>query len=273
MADKSPEWLAAEAGFGVAFSDFRRLATGNSSRNFQATACADGRRYLVKFGRESAVRILTRIAGAVHDPLFVPMAFGAKVFQVGDEWCCAMDWLDGVLSVRPQDMTSIQIRELVAAYGRMSDALQVLSNGCKPDERLIHGDLHFDNVLFRGDRVVAFVDFEMMRSGYPTDDLLRVFVHRMERTRFWKFGAMSRLFRGLGEMIRCAPYSADDWLAAIERYVVRKNAIRARKSRWRWVAAVEWYLRAPLYARLRKYVNQTAAGISSICGTIGKTNV
>ena len=272
MDDKSPECLAAEAGFGVTFSDFRRLAAGNSSRNFLATTCADGRRYLVKFGRESAVRVLTRIAGAVHDPLFVPLAFGAKTFQVGDEWCCAMEWLDGAASVRPQEMTFVQIHELVAAYERMSDALQVLSAGCMSGERLIHGDLHSDNVLFRGDRVVAFIDFEMMRPGYPTDDLLRVFVHRMERTRFWKFGVMSRLFRGLGEMIRCAPYSADDWLAAIERYVVRKNAIRARKSRWRWTAAVEGYLRDPFYARLRNCVNQTAAG-ASICDIIDETNV
>lgn len=272
MDDRSPEWLAAEAGFGVAFSDFRRLATGNSSRNFLATVRADGRRYLVKFGRESAVRILTRIAGAVRDPLFVPLAFGAKAFPVGEEWCCAMDWLDDVSSVRPQDMTSVQIRELVAAYGRMSDALQVLPNRRAPGELLIHGDLHFDNVLFRGDRVVAFVDFEMMRPGSPADDLLRVFVHRMERTRFWKLGDMSRLFCGLGELIRCAPYSADDWLAAIERYVVRKNAGRARKSRWRWVAALEGRLRAPLYARLRKCVRQVAAE-GPICGKIDRTNV
>lgn len=272
MNNKSPEWFAAEAGFGIAFSDFRRLAVGNSSRNFLATVRADGRRYLVKFGRESAIRILTRIAGAVHDPLFVPMAFGAKVFQVGDEWCCAMDWLDGVSSVCPQDMTSVQIRELVTAYGRMSDALQILSNECAPGKRLIHGDLHFDNVLFRGDRVVAFIDFEMMRQGFQTDDLLRVFVHRMERTRFWQFGVMSRLFRGLGEMIRCAPYSVDDWLAAIERYVARKNAIRMRKSHWRWTMALEERLRAPLYSRLRKCVRQVATG-KPICGKIDGTNV
>ena len=124
---------------------------------------------------------------------------------------------------------------------------------------VIHGDLHYRNVFFRGDAVMHFLDFEKMRRGYPTEDLLRFFLHAMERTRFWRLGRMHRLEQCLAAIVRQSGYSRQAWLAALDVYVTGKRAKRKGKSIFPAVKAFESVLRAPLYRRVREIIRKEAA--------------
>lgn len=55
------------------------------------------------------------------------------------------------------------VTERAVDWGRYLD-------GPEP-EMLVHGDLHFENVLFAEDRMTAVVDFEFARAGWPDLDL------------------------------------------------------------------------------------------------------
>lgn len=250
--EKSPEWLAAERGFGTEFLEFVRLSTGNSSMNFRATT-ADGRRYFVKFAkRRRALEKALAVEAGVRSPLVGCMAFGGRSFESGGCFCFAFDWIDDVRSIRPRDLTARQIRSLADAYGRLSDSLKDLDLGTG-SERPIHGDLHYDNVFFRGDDVVAFIDFEMMRRGLPTEDLVRIFAHRLERTRFWNVPAFRRLYAAFGELVGVCPYSKADWLEAIDRAERKKRKSRLRRRRLA-AAFVASALTAWIYRGMRRCV-------------------
>ena len=252
VCGKSSEWLAAERGFGVGFSDFVRLSVGKTSVNFRATT-ADGSRYFVKFARARALERARLVDSNVDCPLVGKMAFGGRAFPYGDCMCFAYAWIENARSIRPQDLTTRQARSLAEAYGRLSDALKDLDVG-EGSERPIHGDLHYDNVFFRGDEAVAFFDFEMLRRGLPTEDLVRVFCHRLERTRFWNVSAVCRLYAAFRSVVDACSYSREDWRAAIDRAERDKRASRLRKRRGMFVVSVENVLRSWIYCGLRRFV-------------------
>ena len=244
---KTGEWLAAERGFGTGFVSFEELSVGNMSRNFKAVT-EDGDAYFVKFGRTDALNKAQLVDRTVDCPLIGKMAFGGRSFRFGEQACFAYRWIEGAASIQPQDMTRVQIRGLGEAYVRMSAALASLGAG------MLHGGLHYDNVFYRGDEVVAFFDFEMMRQGLPTEDLLRVFAHRLERTRFWKVGTIRRIYSAFCELVRVCPYSTADWLEAIDRTERSKREARLRKRKWRAVVVLENGLRSWQYRVLRRCV-------------------
>lgn len=247
-----PWQRAAERGFGLAFSEFVRLSAGNSSINFMATA-ADGRRFFVKFARKRALEKAQLVDAAVECPLVGKMAFGGLSFPYDGWMCFAYDWIEEARSIRPQDLTLRQIRSLAEAYGRLSSALENVDLG-EGRERPIHGDLHYDNIFFRGDDVVAFFDFEMMRRGLPTEDLVRIFCHRLERTRFWKVMAIRRTLAAFRELVRVSPYPKADWLAAIDRAERKKRMSRLRKRHLQATGVIANILSSWVYRGLRRCV-------------------
>lgn len=247
----------AERWFGVEFTEFVRLVAGKTSVNFKATA-VDGRRYFVKFARKRALEMVRLVDAHVRSPLIGKMAFGGRSFPYGEWMCFAFDWIEDARSVRPQDMTFRQIRSLADAYERMSDALEDVDVG-EGSERPIHGDLHYDNVFFRGDEVVAFFDFEMLRRGLPTEDLVRIFSHRLERTRCWRLLTIRRIYAVFRELVRVSPYSRADWIEAIDRSECVKRASRLRKRNRSVVVHVENFLVSWIYYGLRKCVELKSA--------------
>ena len=252
MFDNASERQASERGFGVEFTEFVRLAAGKTSVNFRATD-SDGRRYFVKFARKRALEKARLVDANVRSPLIGKMAFGGRSFPCGEWMCFAFDWIEDARSVRPQDLTVRQIRNLVDAYGRLSDALKDVNvgEGC---ERPIHGVLHYDNIFFRGDEVIAFFDFEMMRRGLPTEDLVRIFSHRLERTRCWRLLTVRRIYAAFRELVRVSPYSPSDWTEAIDRSERDKRASRLRKRNRSVVAHAENVLVSWIYRGLRECV-------------------
>lgn len=250
---KSPEWLAAERGFGTEFLEFVRMPAGNSSKNFSATV-ADGRRFFVKFAkRRRALEKALLVDASVRSPLVGRLAFGGRFFEFGGCFCIAYDWIDDVRSICPQDLTERQTRSLASAYAKLSDSMRDLDLG-EGDERPIHGDLHSDNIFFRGDDVVAFLDFEMMRRGLPTEDLVRIFCHRLERTWFCNFMTIGRVHAAFRELVGVSPYPKADWLEAIDRAERKKRMSRLRKRHLQVAGVVANALSSWIYQGLRRCV-------------------
>jgi len=250
----------AERAFGATFVSFTRIEAGNSSFNFKAVE-PDGRTHLVRFFRDNArppLEVLHLVAGRL-----VPGAsFGGGSFPVGNGWnVCAFEWREGK-SVDPAKTTDAQIASLAKAYREFSGALGNVA-GLSADRDLlrfragiaprpIHGDMHFKNVFFEGDEATSFFDLEKIRLGFPTEDLLRYFIHAAERTRFWRVGRMAAIKRNFAKLVRVSGHPASAWLAAVDIYVERKREHRAAKSRSRILFAIEDFFRGGLYRSFRR---------------------
>lgn len=92
-----------------------------------------------------------------YDIFDVHHAMSKEIFytEIEKEW---------VESVRPF------INVLVAEMRRLEDRLVELKAANLP-EQLIHGDLHFDNVLFDGDKVTGLLDFEFAAEDWRAMEL------------------------------------------------------------------------------------------------------
>lgn len=231
---------AAEKAFGAPFADFAPRAGGHSSKNYRAVA-ADGSVYFVKAASPKVVARLRDVHRRLKTPL-VP----EPVFSAGG--IIAFPWREGA-SVDPAEMTPGQRASVLAAV----QAFHAASDGW------IHGDFHARNFLFRGDAVTTVVDWEKARPGEPVDDLLRLFVYALERTRCWRFARLARLERGLAELVARGPFPAAAWLAALERYAAHKAARRALRK-GTFLAALEKPFRGGLYRRLRRVVCAAKGG-------------
>ena len=245
-AKPTPRQLAAEKIFGIRFVEFRRLAAGNTAKNYKAVA-EDGKAYFVKSASAADVDSLIQLYASLCSPLVPKVAFGGKTGDFDGERMFAMDWVDGGVSVDPENLNQEQMDSLLLSYDELSLAM---------GEGMIHGDIHYNNILFKGNRVVSFLDFEMMRRGEPTDDLLRVFIHALERTRFWRVRRISKIESNFRTLVGRSKYSKELWLGSIDRHEQRKNARRKKKSRFGWAKAIECKLRSPLYVKMRSLVTE-----------------
>lgn len=257
------DWLAAESVFGTRFASFSRIHAGNSSRNYRATAY-DGRSYFIKIAPADSIAQLLDCHSS-GSSVIPGVAFGGRTGKCGNLCLGALEWCEG-RNIDPAEMSVAQIKSLVEKYQAFSDFL----NGMKGERRpawtesldfgipqgTIHGDFHCCNYFFRGDEVVSFFDFEMMRRGWPTEDLLRVFLQALERTRFFRLGRLGALYRNLGALVRFSPYPAKAWIAAIDAHEAYKNGRRFRKAKVKLFAKAERWFRAPLYRKVRQIVTR-----------------
>ena len=264
-AAKGAEQDAAERTFGVTFASFDRLSAGNSSRNYCATTDT-GDRYFVKFASRPVIETAVARYRLLKSPRIPALAFDGAIGEAGPWTFCAFTWFDRGVSPAPYDYTDGQIRSLCAFHAQLMDDLAVLPrDGLRTRDgfetlargataRVIHGDFHCRNFFFRGEVASACFDFECLRLGLAAEDLLRVFVHAMERTRFWRVGRLLRTARNLTACVRHSGLDRDEFLAALELYVAHKNEVRRRKKRIRLFARVEELCRAPLYVFLRRTI-------------------
>lgn len=266
---KSPEWLAAEMAFGCEFASFTRIAAGKSSRNYCAVA-HDGSRYFVKFATPNHVGRVIGLLRSVVSPLVPSLAFNGATGKFGKDAICAIKWSEGGDNIPPHLLTPQLMKAINDGYREFSRALSAVdklslpvregaedaARECGLELRPIHGDFHYMNYFMRDGNLSACYDLECMRLGLPTEDLLRIFIHAIERTRFWHFMLIRRIFRNLTEMVRLSDYPKDAWLAAVKIYENHKTKRRAEKSSHPLFAKVENWLRAPYYRRLRRAVEE-----------------
>lgn len=275
VAAKSLVQLAAEDAFGVAFASFVRVHAGNSSANYRA-ATTSGDTYFVKCASRRTIDGVLKRQAQIVSPLVPAVAFAGRTGESGKKALCAFAWATDGASVPPGHFTPADIAAILAGYRELSrafaavdasalDAWDGLDEAAKVASLkpcAIHGDFHYKNFFLASDparadapvRLTACFDFECMRRGLPTEDLLRIFVHALERTRFWRFATIGAILRNFTCLVRASDYSEAAFLAAIDLYERHKRARRRAKAAHPLWAALEAALRAPLYRRLRRAV-------------------
>lgn len=227
--------------FGKRIRSLVSVSGGRSSLNWKAV-CEDGTVMLVKavpFAKAvPRLRRLIEIYRKIDLPTVPKVLFDGRTFPFGEGELCCLSWMDGRCRA-PEDLGAAAAASLVEEYARLSAALH----------GAVHGDLNYRNMLFKGDRLSAFVDFEMMRAGAPEDDLLRGVLHRAERLGAFAFRRRRRLVRYFRTLVAASGIPAARWKAAIGRYRNRKEGVRRRKSRNRLALALDLAWRTRTFDR------------------------
>lgn len=266
---KSHECEAAEQSFGCTFASFVRIHAGKSSLNYRAET-PDGHRYFVKFCTPGHIKRIFGLVGAISSPLIPGIAFNGATGQFGKWGICAIEWCEGGDNIPPHLLTPQLMKDINDGYREISRAFSAVdarslsvregaegaAKACGLELRPIHGDFHYMNYFMRNGVLSACYDLECMRLGLPTEDLLRIFIHAIERTRCWRFMRIRRIFRNLTEMVRLSDYSKDAWLAAVTIYENYKTKRRAEKSSHPLFVKIDNWLRSPYYRRLRRAVEE-----------------
>lgn len=267
--EKTAEWLAAEQAFGCTFASFIRIHAGNSSLNYRADT-PDGHKYFVKFCTPGHVKRIFGLMGAISSPLIPGIAFNGATGKYGKWGICAIEWCEGGENIPPHRLTTELLKAITDGYGEISQALSSVDSArleiregtaeaakeCGLELRPIHGDFHYMNYFMRDGRISACYDLETLRLGIPTEDMLRIFVHEIERTRCWNFHRISTIYRKLTEMVRISPYPKKAWLAAVRLYRDRKIRRRIEKAKFPLFVKIDNWLRSPYYRRLLHAVEE-----------------
>jgi len=127
---------------------------------------------------------------------------------------------------------------------------------CTYDEsalRVLHGDFHHGNVLFRDGRIDVILDLEEFRYGYPAEDFVRYFVCAAEHLRWYDVPVRrAAIYAVFGRLVRRLPYSADRWIVAVNGLLLRKIAGAVYAGRFGRRAALDIVWRMRVYARLKE---------------------
>lgn len=136
-----------------------------------------------------------------------------------------------VPAVRPVDFAEMRRQALARCCGFWAGGVRRLIENELSEARLalrpeltkvIHGDLHHGNFLFRGGRVSGFFDFECVMEGYPAEDFIRYFVCAAEHLRWYNQYRKPRILRLFRTVVDSAPYSCEEWTVAIDRLLADK---------------------------------------------------
>ena len=201
-----------------------------------------------------------------------------------------LSWCDGE-RLFPDRLTDGQMAELADDYLAFSTALQRTQSSCPPDDcvamrrfalgkcrgfwsrgirrlleqelteegvglrpektRLIHGDLHHGNFLFKDGRVSGFFDFENVTYGYPAEDLIRYFVCASEHLRWYEQHRKRRILRLFRVVVMRLKYPVDEWETAINRLLVGKIARKAADRGLGFWMSVNLLYRSRYYRELK----------------------
>ena len=201
-----------------------------------------------------------------------------------------LSWCDGE-RLFPDRLTDAQMEALADDYLEFSEALQRTQPSCPPDDcaamrrsalgkcrgfwsrgirrllerelteegvslrpekmRLIHGDLHHGNFLFKDGRVSGFFDFENVTHGYPAEDLVRYFVCAAEHLRWYEQHRKRRILKLFRLAAARLGYPADEWETALNRLLVSKIARKAADRGLGFRMSVNLLFRSRYYRALK----------------------
>lgn len=243
-------FLRARLGAGLVLEPF---ATESSKVVYRARL-ADGRKLFVKLCSAACGEQARKLAADLDLP-FVPKVEHLFPWADGLSVLC-QEWLEGE-HVPPERMNAAQCTAWLSAYARFSAALRPAHMTLAPLDtdgdhatvvafarrhplarlflrRLIdlpagerraareervpgHGDFHYLQYLFKGDAIVAFLDFDGLMPTVPAQDLAyavgrRYFKGRLSRADLRQLDARFR------QMMAELPYAPRDWRRAINVY-------------------------------------------------------
>ena len=211
-----------------------------------------------------------------------------------------LSWCEGE-RLFPDRLTDSQMEALADDYLEFSEALQRTMPSCPPDDciamrrfalrkcrgfwsrgirrlleqelteegvrfrpgktRLIHGDFHHGNFLFKDGRVSGFFDFENVTHGYPAEDLVRYFVCASEHLRWYEQHRKRRILRLFRIAAARLGYPADEWETALNRLLVGKIARKAADRGLGFRMSVNLLFRARYYRALKRVAAEAVRGI------------
>ena len=216
-----------------------------------------------------------------------------------------LSWCEGV-RLFPDRLTDAQMTALADDYHDFSAALQRTQPSCPPDDcvamrrlalgtcrglwsrgirrlleqelteegvslrpektRLIHGDLHHGNFLFKDGRVSGFFDFENVTQGYPAEDLIRYFVCASEHLRWYEQHRKRRILKLFRIVVARLKYPADEWETALNRLLVSKIARKAADRGLGFLMTVNLLFRAKYYRTMKRVAAEACetAGIDLV---------
>lgn len=208
-----------------------------------------------------------------------------------------LSWCDGK-RLFPDHLTDEQMIALADDYLNFSKALQQTKPFCPPDDcvamrrlalgkcrgfwsrgirrllereltedavclrqektRLIHGDLHHGNFLFKNGRVSGFFDFENITQGYPAEDFVRYFVCASEHLHWYEQHRKLRILKLFRIAVTRLRYPADEWETALNRLFVSKIARKAVNHGLGFWMSVNLLFRARYYWTMKKIVTEVS---------------
>lgn len=211
-----------------------------------------------------------------------------------------LSWCDGE-RLFPDRLTDAQMEALADDYLEFSEALQRTESTCPPDDcaamrrlalgkcsgfwsrgirrilerelteegvrirperaRLIHGDLHHGNFLFKDGRVSGFFDFENVTRGYPAEDLVRYFVCAAEHLRWYEQHRKRRILGLFRIAVARLGYPVGEWETALNRLLVGKIARKAADRGLGFRMSVNLLFRARYYRALKRAAAESMRGI------------
>ncbi|MBR2941040.1 MAG: aminoglycoside phosphotransferase family protein [Kiritimatiellae bacterium] len=96
--------------------------------------------------------------------------------------------------------------------------------------QVIHGDFHYGNFLFEGGRLSGIFDLEEFRYGYPAEDIVRYVTCAVEHLRWYEWGRARGIKQMFAVMVRHLPYSAHEWIVALNVHFLLKVSKRVRSG-------------------------------------------
>lgn len=208
-----------------------------------------------------------------------------------------LSWCDGE-RVLPDRLTAEQLDAFLADYQKFSAAMQKAQGIIPPDTlvdwrkgtmegpegvwrtrlrrfiereiplasvtyrqdrlRVIHGDFHHGNFLFKDGAVCGFLDLEEFAYGYPADDIVRWFVCAAEHLGILSFRRRRRLLAQFARAVAALPYPREEWTLALNGLLVRKLFKKTEGRRVGPFLYLNLRYRACLYRQMKGVVNRVA---------------
>jgi len=131
----------------------------------------------------------------------------------------------------------------------MDAILQDLSNPVHL--QVIHGDFHFKNILFQDGHLKALLDFEDLRFGCPTEDLMYLLISNTERHLFYH---TKRTLKLLEVMMEQTPFSKQDWLRGLDVYIVKRYSRKLAKKHLTLYKRLALWRNSMLYRHIRRFI-------------------
>lgn len=147
---------------------------------------------------------------------------------------CGGIWAGGVRRILEEELTEDRIADRPALM------------------KVIHGDMHHGNFLFRDGGVAGFFDFECITGGYPAEDFIRYFVCASEHLRWYGQHRKRRILKLFGVAVRRSPFTCGEWTAAIDRALLDKIAHKVKGRGCGLLMAVNLMFRAKYYRKLKQ---------------------
>ena len=132
--------------------------------------------------------------------------------------------------------------------GELNDIEHDLSH--QPEIKIIHGDFHYKNILFKNNQLQSFLDFENLRYGCPTEDLMRLILTNADQHKVFRVGYTVKLLRA---MMQNTPYTRKDWLYGLDRCILKKYVKKLKKDSW--IQRIVLFRCHFLHRRLRQEIN------------------